>query len=520
MASPGKPIPYKDWRGITPWSSSLGKGFEHLPRHYFDMGWAVEAVYNAAYPYNRDYSVYDAMMLIPGTPGGDMVREKGWEAFKKDWMGRNGLDKPATELSDAQKMALSRTTGVKGDKEKGGPKGYFGKYWDEYHNDHYEHPEVTVFGAEWSGNNMAQSRRDFRCHYAAETVKRGIGLYFDNAFPHASRDPLTSDAYEIPGLGMQPSANLWEQRDYHRRIWNIHREFGARWNNRPMSMIHMTNTNVITMLTWNDMNVDLEWFYGPEPQQSKYGLPLLQAESSGRQTGCISYALAVIMKCKNAAERRIAERTKFGAMMVHDIRINFSEGAEIGRLARLLFGSGYGADKGETIYNYWDDKYPAACDQPLVKSLLVKNGGDLMLLICSWDKDPVTANFTLDTKALGIVPANAADAEGSAEEQLTERRKEISTLQEQLAKNGVEFDKVKKAIEAKPQDNNLKNQSTRMEDERKKLEDNVKGSEELLPVIEASAKLPFSYNSNIGRLSVALDGYGVRMIKLKGKDSK
>lgn len=506
MASPGKPIPYKDWRAITAWGSGLGKGFEWLPRHTFTMGCAVEDSYNAAYPIHRDYSLYDAKVGLNA-----LAKEKGWDVFLTDWKQRNGLDKPVKELDEGEAMALSRIN------QHPGTNGYGGMYWDEYHADCRRHPETRVFNGEWR-NNMAASRRDFRCYYGAETVKRGIGLYFDNAYPHLSKDPLTSDAYEIPGLGVQGSAGLWEQREYHRRMWNIHRQFGALWGNRPMEMIHMTNTQLIPMLTWNDMNCDLEWFYGPEPQQSKYGLPMLQAETSGRHSGCIPYAFAIIDGCKTAAEQRMAERSKFGAMMVHDIRISLNA-AEIQKLARILHGFGYGRSgvfpdekDPDTVYNYWSDGCPFTCDKPLVKGLLVKRGGELMMLVCSWDKEPTTAGFTLNTSALGLAPQAASDAEGTAEEQAEEARARIEEARKKAATAQARLEGVQKQFDAgKADENQLKIAKSQLAS----AEKGIKAAEELVSVVEAAAKLPVGFEPKTAKLAVGLDGYGVRIVRMK-----
>ena len=515
MASPGKPIPYKDWRAIAAWGSSLGEGFEWMPRHVFTMGFAVETVFNAAYPYGRDYSINDARARIAGTPGGDLAIEKGYGAFLADWKRRHGMDKPKEELTPSQTYALQRAS------QHPGTENYNAMYWDEYHSDHHGHPETKVFNGEWR-SNMAQSRRDFRCWYGNETVKRGVGLYFDNTFPHRQRDPLIGDAYEVPGFGMQPSAGLWEQRDYHRRIWNIHRAHGRRWNDKPMQMIHMTNASFIPMLTWNDMNVDLEWFYGPEPQQSKYGLAMMLAETAGRQAGCVPFALANIENTRSASERRIAERTKFGTMMVHEVRFSYSGVPEAARLGRILHGFGYGragvfpeeADR-EAVYNYWQDDYPVASDQDLVKTLLVRRDDELMLLAVSWDQNPLTTRFTFDTGALDVKVSEASDAEGTAAEQLAECRERIAEAEAGLAKSREDLARTEAVLAEKPDSANHLKAKARQVLQITREESRIAGMQGLLAEIESAASKRIAYDAAKRTLTVDMEGYGVRMIRLK-----
>ena len=514
QASPTKPIAYKDWRSITVSSSTLGAGWEYLPAHLFDMGWGRQTPFATAYPFNRDYSLLDAANVIPGTEAGELVRSQGWAAFVADWKKRNHLDKPVAELSDGESRASRIIPGASAKR----PFTYNSVYWDEYGMDYRQHPEVGVFYGEWANNIMAQSRRNFRCFHAAETVKRGVGLYFDNSWPKGTKDLLTSDAYEIPGLGIQCSASIWEQRDYHRRIWNIHREYGARWNGKPMSLIHMTNTNVLPYLTWNDMNGDLEWYYGPEPQQSKYGLPLLQAETSGRQSGCIPYAMATIENTKSDVEMRMAARSKFGAMMVHGILVCAQE-KDIVDLARVLYGFGYGFSglmnlpkehsASDTVYEYWGDEYPLTCDNALVKTMLVKRGGELLLLACSWDKDPVKPKMMLDMQKLGLTLYEARDAEGTVDEQIARSRKLVEARKALLS---VERDRLA-AIEKNPNEaaknRELQQQKLALAEKR------VAQAEELEPVVKAAASLPIEFNPKTGALSIEMEGYGVRMIRLK-----
>jgi hypothetical protein len=161
-------------------------------------------------------------------------------------------------------------------------------------------------------------------------------------------------------------------------------------------------------MVWNDSNLDLEWFYGPEPQQSKYPHDLLRAESLGLQTGNIPQALARVDKTRTDEQRRIAERTRFGVLMVHEIKAYMPR--EDGKLLTRVLDFGYGADDCQVL-NYWDDDYPLKASDDRIKSLLLKRGNELLLVLCTWNPKPDRPTLTLDTEALGLEPRSAIDEE-------------------------------------------------------------------------------------------------------------
>jgi hypothetical protein len=309
---------------------------------------------------------------------------------------------------------------------------YYTMYFDEFLTTSQAHPECKVFQSEWSGNWYAplidhptkgdekfagvatgaivSSYQDFACWCAAQWVKRGIGCYFDNAFPLRATDTLTTSAYALPNGLVQPSAGIWARRDYLRRIWVIHHTM-APPDAIPVMMIHMTNTMILPYMVWDDQNLDLEWKYGPEAQQSKYPPDLLLAESTGRQTGSIPFVLARVSDATTPAATLAAQRTRFGTMMVHEIKWWGHEGFQ--RQLDLLTDFGYGQDDCK-VYDYWEDGYPVTPSNPEAKSLLLQRNGALMLLVCTWNSNPETVDFKLDTARLGMQPAAATDAEDGA----------------------------------------------------------------------------------------------------------
>jgi hypothetical protein len=167
-------------------------------------------------------------------------------------------------------------------------------------------------------------------------------------------------------------------------------------------------------MVWNDENLDLEWKFGPEPQQSKFPHDFLRAETLGRQSGNVPWALDRIMDTRTAEEKRIAHRTRLGVMLVHEIRWwGMGEDAEAAML-KAIKDFGYALDDCR-VFNYWDEGFPVRAGDAEAKTLLLKRGNELMLLICTWNPKPAEVRFDLDLKALGVSPAVACNAEEPSE---------------------------------------------------------------------------------------------------------
>ena len=407
MATPAKPMP-ADWRSV---------GFDHdhpnctsVIRWMGSEYWGSDTDCSAKYPRHGDLGILDRMR---DARLGVTFDRKG---FVADWRKRHfqpGMPtvKGADQMVSLANVSLNMAAGARP------PRNRFVCYWEEFHSTNHLHEEVVTFGSEWSGQygfgstgGIVASYRDFAVWWGAQFIRRGIGLYFDNAFPKRAYDPLTTSAYVLPNGQVQPSAGLWAHREYLRRTWVIHRT-QADPRLPVIQMIHMTNTNIPPYLVWNDSNLDLEWFYGPKPAQSKYPHDMLRAQSLGLKSGNIPLALARTTggpKDLPAAERLVAERTRFGAMMVHEIKVRISR--ESAPLLKKLLDFGYGLDDCR-VYNYWADDFPLAASDDEAKTLLLKRGGKLLLLICTWNPGPAKVTFTLDAAAIGVSPSRAVDDE-------------------------------------------------------------------------------------------------------------
>jgi len=401
MASPAKPMP-KDWRKV-----SFSTPYKDYPNISW-MGseyWGSDAGFGAKYPRNGDLSVLDRVRDARLGVAFDQA------AFVKEYEERNFRpDQPMGEKNKDLILNLVNVT-LNQARDSRGPQHRFNAYWEEFHTTASIHPEVKTFGNEWSGQygygstaGIVPSYRDFAVWWGAQFIWRGIGLYFDNAAPLRAYDPVTTSAYRLPNGRIQPSAGMWARREYLKRIWVIHRtEADARLP--VIQMIHMTNTEIIPYMVWNDSNLDLEWFYGPEPQQSKYAHELLRTESLGRQAGNIPLVLAQIDNTKTPEEKAIAERTRLGTMMVHEIKTR--AWGEDNKLLTRLLDFGYGQDDCQ-VFNYWDENDPVSLsNEPQVKSLLLRRGVEFLLLLCSWNPNPEEITVSLN------VPIGGASDEES-----------------------------------------------------------------------------------------------------------
>jgi hypothetical protein len=216
-------------------------------------------------------------------------------------------------------------------------------------------------------------------------------------------DPLTTTAYRLPNGDIQPSAGVWAHREYQKRMWVLHQKLGPA-DTKALMMVHMTNTQLIPTMVWNEANLDLEWFYGPEPQQSKYPHDLLRAESLGRQAGCIPLVIAQVQDAKSKEEEARAYRTQFGTMLVHDIR-TWHSGLAGRPEGKLVLDFGYGQPDCQVL-NYWDDGYPVQVNDPQCKSILLKRGGEMLLMLVTWNAQPATVSVGFNSPV-----ASAVDAE-------------------------------------------------------------------------------------------------------------
>lgn len=96
----------------------------------------------------------------------------------------------------------------------------------------------NYLSAEWDGNPFCASVNDYRLYWTERWIKEGKldGYYMDNVCARMNYNTHIGNAYELPDGRVQPGFDLWEERDYVKRLRTVFQKY------RPAAMICIHNT--------------------------------------------------------------------------------------------------------------------------------------------------------------------------------------------------------------------------------------------------------------------------------------
>jgi len=266
-----------------------------------------------------------------------------------------------------------------------------------------------------------RSYTDFTVYYSNEQMKRGIGQYLDNCFPHTNHDSLVSEAYVRADGQVQGAGRIWHIRERVRRLAVLQHKHGLR-----AIMCHMTNGNLLPVLSFATMALDWEWKYGNAPLPERFPADLIRAQSIGLQTGCVPFVLTGIKHTKSDAEAKGLTRQLWGLATVHEIKTT-DRGKDrefFTRMETKRFDFGYGL-KDCRIFRYWDPKPAAKVEGGEVYWIAYARGGKVMLILFNCESKPVDATILLNKKALGLpIGLKVMDGEADPPRRLFETKSE------------------------------------------------------------------------------------------------
>jgi hypothetical protein len=242
------------------------------------------------------------------------------------------------------------------------------------------------------------------------------GIYFDNYFLVPNYNPLGPGYVDDEGH-VHAGVNLFGFHDLAKRIAVMQHQQGR----RPMVFLHMTNTNIVPMLSFGTLLLDHEWRdqgeFRDKDFQERLSLDddasLLLAQSTGLQSGC----LGIVHNLFHGDMRLM--RSALGVALSHEMRMG-ADGGSVGQhVGELLCNFGYGLPDCR-VWRYWDDRLPLTTTGVPVKTLTLARQGKAMIVVASYGSGGEIV-LDLDRKSLGVSDsAIAIDAETNAEIQRLE----------------------------------------------------------------------------------------------------
>jgi hypothetical protein len=223
------------------------------------------------------------------------------------------------------------------------------------------------------------------------------GIYFDNYFLVPNYNALGPGYVDDDG-NLRPGVSIFGFHELTKRVAVMQQQMGR----RPLVFLHMTNTNIVPMLSFGTLILDHEWrdqgdFQNKDCQERLYlddDASLLLAQSTGLQSGC----LGVFHNLFHGDERLI--RSALGVALVHEMKLGVDPLPLSQKLAGQLGDFGYGLP-GCRVWRYWDERPPIRTAGVPVKTLTLAQGGKTMIVLSSFGPAG-EVTLSLDRKVLGL----------------------------------------------------------------------------------------------------------------------
>lgn len=359
------------------------------------------------WPRGRDLSIYQAFSRARDTGEYD-------EAFVKQWMdGYKPYCEPGGELWKTYDIHVQS-----GMHSASGTKRSDGWLWTPYTNARgmgFHEDEWPTFQDEWVNFPYQERSRSGGLAYeitpcesfrdAAMASYKAMmtcfdGIYWDNIYMTAQFDTVAGGAWVDEKGRTHPGMGLWAMRNLIKRTAFLFNEQG-----KPVfaNVAHMTNTNIVPILSFANVNLDWEWQYGKRDFQDRFAPDLTVAETIGRQCGNIPLILAGGFYDAQDPAYEWCMRTRLGVCLVHELRVWDWQPAFQYELLGKLFEFGYGSPQCK-VYNYWDEGFPLKTEGADVRGIVMVNGPKAVAIVTDYGEGG-KCTLKLDIKRLGLPDA-------------------------------------------------------------------------------------------------------------------
>ena len=282
----------------------------------------------------------------------------------------------------------------------------FPVFQEEWLNYAFYHRNWDPAGAVAYDVTPSKSMTDCLLWYYREMLTCFEGVYWDNLYLSARHDPVVGDTWTDEKGRVHPGLGLFAMRDLVKRtaVFFAQQDKKLPAHRVPLiTMGHMTNTQLVPILSFINCTFDWEWRYGYDDFQDRFTWDLTVAETIGRQVGAWPTILSGgHYKRGTPAQNKWVWRTRLGVCLAHEIaHMDYRPKADID-LYTKLFKFGYGLPAC-TVYNYWQEGHPAAVSSKTVvgKTLVISKAGAAIVVVTDYGTGGA-CRVKLDLAKLGL----------------------------------------------------------------------------------------------------------------------
>jgi len=451
QATPAKPMPEEPYNWRRWWATRTDRDIEDVQISFWgaNMYWGGRHFATSVYPAFKDYAFWEQLAESRRTGKRD-------PEFQTQWLARfEGLpEKDYNSLRAHYNAGLSWAPGAAVNTPETtkfsyvipytNPRGasrettelittYIDEWlqgdivdprWHSYST--FERPRRVHTGhpggATWYQVEPVPSRNDMLLFYHQKMLETfADGIYWDNWFLHPNFAPAEAGGPGYVDDDGRPRAgvHLMGFRELVRRTATMMHVMGK----RPLTYIHMTNVNIVPMLSFGTVNLDWEWrdqgHFVNKDLQDRIRLDEILAHHLGLQTGNLSVGLTARLRAKGGYSDDWLNRTAMAVCFPHEIRIH--EG-----LADIIFAQtqlarfGYGLPDCK-VFRYWEAGFPLRTEGAEMRALVLARNGKAMIALGNFgpagatgpviEGGPTLEEYDAQQLGLAQAPVSAAPAE-------------------------------------------------------------------------------------------------------------
>jgi len=438
QATPAKPMPEEPYNWRRWWSTRTDRDVESVQINFWgaNMYWGGRHFATSVYPAFKDYSFWEQLAESRRTGKRNPEFEEAWMARFKDnkslrdhfGAGLSWAPGAAVITPETRKFTyvIPYTNARGADWET--PE-YITTYLDEWMQGDMVDPRLNSYDTgvrprrasidfpgtgSWYHIEPVPSRIDMLLFYHKKMLETfADGIYWDNFFLHPNFVPAEAGGPGYVDDDGRPRAgvNLMGFRDLVKRTATMMHVMGK----RPLTYIHMTNVNIVPMLSFGTLNLDWEWrdqgAMGARDLQDRIRLDEILAHHLGLQSGNISIGMTGNIIKGPKEVREWLHRTGMAMTIPHEIR-TYQATDEAAFVQSQMARFGYGTPDCR-VFRYWEEGFPLRTEGAEMRALVMARDGKAMIALGNFGPEGVAgpeigAGPTLeeyDAQQLGLARA-------------------------------------------------------------------------------------------------------------------